>query len=128
MLATIHQWVGISIVAAFVVLMLWGAGLRIFRRPEAPVLFWGIQHYTENVLLLQTVLGLVLLVMGRRIVGEPFAWLHYFYGSLFPLIAVVGGRIAAMRREERDYVGLTWGALVAFGLTARALMSGLGYV
>lgn len=122
----LHRWIGEAIVAALVVIVLWGLVLRVLSREEAPRLFWGLQHYTENVLVLQVVLGLVLLLTGRRVVGGPLIWLHYLYGSLFPLIAIVGGRIAALRRDEREYVGLTWGAFFAFGLTLRALMTGLG--
>lgn len=120
---TVHRYVGMAIVAAFLVIGFWGLGLRLLRRAEAPVAFWGLQHYTENTLIVQTVLGIVLLIAGRRVYGN-LAWLHYFYGSLFPLIAIVGGRIAGLRRDEREYVGLTWGAFIAFGLTMRALTSG----
>jgi hypothetical protein len=72
----------------------WGVGLRLARREEAPAAMWMTQHWTENLLVLNTVLGVVMLLLGRRVVGEPLIWLHYLYGSLFPLIAVVGGRIA----------------------------------
>lgn len=123
---TLHRYIGEAIVAALAIIFLWGLVLRIMRRAEAPRALWAVQHYTENVLVLQVVLGLILLVAGRRVVGGPLIWLHYLYGSLFPLIAIVGGRIAALRREEREYVGLTWGAFFAFGLTLRALMTGLG--
>ena len=61
---------------------------------------------------------------GRRVAGE-LAFLHYFYGSLFPFVAIVGGRIAALRRDRHDYVGLAWGAFFALGLTSRALLTGL---
>ena len=66
--------------------------------------------------------------MGRRVVGDDLVFLHYLYGSLFPLVAIVGGRIASMRRDTHDYVGLAWGAFFAFGLTLRALMTGCGGV
>lgn len=123
---TVHRYVGMTIVGALVVIMVWGAALRLLRRDEAPTAFWAVQHYTENTLVLQVVLGLVLLLSGRRVAGGSLVWLHYLYGSLFPLIAMVGGRIAGMRREEREYVGLTWGAFFGVGLTLRALMTGLG--
>ena len=123
---TLHRYIGEAIVGALVVILLWGLILRLMGRPEAPRLFWGLLHYTENVLVIQVLLGIILLLGGFRVVGGPLIWLHYLYGSLFPLIAIVGGRIAALRREERDYVGLTWGAFVAVGLTLRALMTGLG--
>ena len=121
-----HRYLGAVIVVLFVVLFVWGIALRIARRDEAPAGIWAVQHWTENLLVVQTVVGLVLLFMGRRVVAEhdPVIWLHYFYGSLFPLIAVVGGRIAGLRREQREYLGITWGAFFAFGLTVRALQTG----
>lgn len=125
-MALVHRVLGAAIVLALVVLLVWGAGLRIAGRDEAPTAFWGLQHYTENVLILQVVLGVVLLLVGRRVSGGSAVWLHYLYGSLFPLIAVIGGRIVGLRRDTREYVGLTWGAFFAWGLTMRALMTGCG--
>jgi uncharacterized membrane protein len=121
-----HRYLGAVIVVLFVVLFVWGLVLRIARRDDAPAGIWGVQHWTENLLVVQTVTGIVLLLMGRRVVAEhdPVIWLHYFYGSLFPLIAVVGGRIAGLRREHREYMGITWGAFFALGLTLRALQTG----
>jgi hypothetical protein len=125
-LITVHRYLGEAIVVALAVIALFGVVLRLARREEAPRLFWGLQHYTENVLVVQVLIGLTLLVAGFRVAGGPLVWLHYLYGSLFPLIAIVGGRIAALRRDDHDYVGATWGAFFAVGLTLRALMTGLG--
>lgn len=125
-MTAIHAWLGAGLVAAFGILMVGGIALRVAGRDEAPTAFWGLQHWTENLLLAQTVLGVVFLVLGRRVEVAELAFLHYLYGSLFPLVAVVGGRIAAMRREGHDYVGLAWGAFFAFGLTLRALQTGCG--
>ena len=129
-MTSFHRYLGVVIVAMFVVLFLWGLGLRIARRVEAPNGIWALQHWTENLLVVQTVVGLVLLVLGRRVVAahDPTVWLHYLYGSLFPLIAVVGGRITGLRREEHDYMGVTWGAFFAFGLTLRGLQTGCAYI
>lgn len=128
MIAQLHGWLGLVIVLAFLVLSVWGLGLRIARRDEAPAIFRGVQHWTENLLALQTLGGVVFLLIGRRVVGDDLVFFHYLYGSLFPLIAVVGGRIAGLRREEREYVGMAWGAFFAFGLSMRALMTGCGGV
>jgi hypothetical protein len=124
-----HRYVGAVIVVLFVVLFVWGLALRVARRDEAPAGIWAAQHWTENLLVVQTVTGIVLLLMGRRVVSDhdPVIWLHYFYGSLFPLIAVVGGRIAGLRREQREYMGVTWGAFFALGLTLRALQTGCSH-
>lgn len=125
-MSTVHAWVGTAIMLTLLGLAVWGLVLRLLGRDEAPGAFWIVQHYTENVLILQVVLGIALLLIGRRVAGPALVWLHYLYGSLFPLIAIVAGRIAGLRREHRDYVGLAWGAFFAFGLTTRALMTGCG--
>lgn len=121
-----HRVLGSAIVLLFVVIAVWGLGLRLTGRRETPTALWAVQHWTENLLVVQTVIGLVLLLMGRRAPGAELPWFHYLYGSLFPLIAVVGGRLAGLRREDREYVGLVWGAFFAFGLTLRALQTGCG--
>lgn len=126
-MTTFHRYLGTIIVLLFVALMLWGLVLRLLGRTETPNAMWGAQHWTENLLVVQTVFGIVLLIMGRRVVtADPLAWLHYLYGSLFPLVAVVGGRLAAIRRETREYVGLAWGAFFAFALTLRAIQTACG--
>ncbi len=119
----IHRWLGTLIVLMFVATMVWALVLVVLRRDETPVLMRGLQHWTENLLVVQTVLGVILLLLGRRVVGPPDAWLHSLYGSLFPLVAVIGGRLAALRRERRQYVGYAWGAFFAFGLTLRAVQT-----
>lgn len=121
-----HRWLGTVIVLMFVVTMLWSVILLVLRRDETPVGIRAVQHWTENLLVVQTVFGVVLLLIGRRVVGPPDAWLHSLYGSLFPLVAVIGGRLAALRRERRQYVGLAWGAFFAFGLTLRAVQTACG--
>jgi hypothetical protein len=121
-----HRYLGAAIVVLFLVIFVWGLVLLAMRRDDAPASLWAAQHWTENLLVLQVVTGLVLLAMGRRVVGDPLIWLHYLYGSVFPLIAIVGGRIAGLRRERREYLGLAWGSFFALGLTLRALQTGCG--
>jgi hypothetical protein len=121
-----HRVLGGIIVLLFVVIVLTGLVLRVLGRRDTPALLWAVQHWTENLLVVQTIGGIVLLVMGRRAPGAELPWFHYLYGSLFPLIAVVGGRLAGLRREDREYVGLVWGGFIAFGLTLRAVQTGCG--
>ena len=125
-MTTAHRWLGTVIVLMFVVTMVWALVLVALRRDETPVGMRAMQHWTENLLIVQTVFGVVLLMLGRRVVGPPDAWLHSLYGSLFPLVAVIGGRLAALRRERRQYVGFAWGAFFAFGLTLRAVQTACG--
>jgi hypothetical protein len=121
-----HRYLGVFVVGLFLVIVLWGLALRIIGRHETPTPLWVVQHWTENLLIVQVVTGLILLVMGRRVVGEPLVWLHYLYGSLFPLVAIVGGRIAGLRREDREYLGLMWGSFFALALTLRAMQTACG--
>lgn len=121
-----HRYLGAVIVALFVVIMLWGLVLRLLGRTETPGPLWAVQHWTENLLVVQIVTGLLLLVIGRRVTGGADVWLHYLYGSLFPLVAIIGGRIAGLRREQREYVGLAWGSFFAVALTLRALQTACG--
>lgn len=121
---TVHRWIAYAVMTMLLLVLLTGVVLRLLGREESPPSLRALQHWTENVLILQIVLGTVLFIGGRRVVGE-LAFLHYFYGSLFPFIAVVGGRIAALRRDRHDYVGLAWGAFFALGLSARAMLTGL---
>jgi hypothetical protein len=125
-LTILHRWLGTVIVLLFVATMVWAVVLWSLRRDGTPTGMRALQHWTENLLIVQTVGGVALLLLGRRVVGPPDAWLHALYGSLFPLVAVVGGRLAALRRERRQYVGLAWGAFFAFGLTLRAVQTACG--
>ncbi|MDX1510326.1 MAG: hypothetical protein R3249_03180 [Nitriliruptorales bacterium] len=126
-MTSLHRLLGAAIVLALLLLAVWGVVLRLMGREQAPVAFWGAQHWLENILIVQVVTGIVLLLMGRQLTGSGLIWLHYLYGSLFPLIALVGGRLAGLRRRDAgriEYPGLIWGALIAWGLTLRALMLG----
>lgn len=122
-MSTVHLYVGWSLVIAFAVLAGYGLIARVARRPEVGRPFWGILYYTETVLVIQIVIGLILLFMGRR-VGVGFDR-HYLYGSVFPIIALIGGRLFTLRRENEDesfpYVPIAFGAFLCFGLTAQAL-------
>jgi hypothetical protein len=122
----VHRVLGTVIVSAFVLIVLWVIGLLARRIDDTPDGLRRLQHWTENLLLVQTVTGVILLVLGRRAVGTSDAWLHYLYGSVFPLVALIGGRLAALRRTRRPYVGLAWGAFFAFGLTLRAVQTACG--
>lgn len=121
-----HRYLGAVIVALFLTIMVTGAVLRVLRRDDTPTALWVTQHWTENLLVIQVITGVVLLLLGRRVIGVPLPWLHYLYGSVFPLIAIVGGRLAGLRRGEREYVGLAWGSFFAFALTLRGLQTACG--
>ncbi len=125
-MTSFHRYLGAAIVLLLLTITVWGLVLRVLRRDDPPASLWAVQHWTENLLAVQVVVGLVLLIVGRRVIGGPLVWFHYLYGSLFPLIAIIGGRIAALRRERREYVSLAWGAFIAWALTLRAVQTACG--
>jgi hypothetical protein len=120
-----HAWLGAALVLVLVSLAVWGLVLRVLGRVETPAAYLVAQHWTENVLVLQALGGVALLVMGRGVPSELFPWDHYIYGSFFPLVAVVAGRVARYRRE-REYVGIAWGAFFAAALSLQAMATGCG--
>lgn len=123
-----HAWLGLVMVGLLTSLALWGLVLRLQQRDEAPTAYRALQYWTENLLVLQMLGGVVLLFMGRRVPADLFPWDHYIYGSLFPLIALIAGRLAGLRREERDYVGMAWGAFFAAALSLQAMVTGCRFV
>lgn len=117
-----HAALGFGVVGAFLLLLLLGLLSLVLKRP-ASQWFWRLLAALQVILLLQVVVGSVLLLMGRR---QPL--LHYLYGGLFPLAAVAVAHVLARRLDdERDAARIfTVAALFGFGLTLRALATGLG--
>jgi hypothetical protein len=85
--------------------------------------YWRLLATLQVLLVLQLLAGLVLLVMGRR-----QSLLHYAYGALFPLIALVVAHVLArgMERERDALLVFVAAGFVLFGLTLRGLATGLG--
>lgn len=125
MITVIHRYVGLSIVIGLVYLAMYGVGARLLRREAVGRPFWAVLYYTETVLVIQVVVGIVLLLLGRRTGAGGFD-LHYIYGSVFPVLVLLGGRLYSLRRETRDYVPIAWAGFIAFGLTFRALQTACG--
>ncbi|HEX8100165.1 MAG TPA: hypothetical protein VF660_08190 [Actinomycetota bacterium] len=121
-MSTIHRFIGFAIVAGFLVLAFWGLIAFIVKR-DPTRWFWRLLAVLQVVLIIQLVAGLILLLTGHRRV-----LLHYAYGALFPAIVLVGAHVIARELEEP---GDAWrvfaiAAFILFGLTLRALTTGLG--
>jgi hypothetical protein len=129
--SSVHEVVGYVVVGVFAVGWLWGLGAWVVKRGPGQG-FWAwltVEHVVAGV---QAVLGLILLLLGRR----PTTWLHYVYG-IGPFVVLAIGHV--MAREIRNMApnpktGRTiqpatifaWASFICFGLTLRALMTGLG--
>ena len=116
---TVHEYIGFFIVGAFAALWIWGLGAWIVKRDPGKS-FWRLVAVVQVVVGVQVIAGVILLLLGFR---RP--WLHYAYG-LFPILLFVLAHIYARRGQWKPWVPFAWAAFFCFGLTLRALMTGLG--
>jgi uncharacterized membrane protein len=120
---TVHTLIGFAIVIGWGVLFLWGVAVWILRR-DPTQWFWRLLAVLQVLLGVQLAAGLVLLATGHRLPSL----LHLGYGAVFPTIALVVAHVLA-RSLEDDFDAhkiFAVAAFVVFGLTLRALTTGLG--
>ena len=133
----VHKYVGFAVVAVFTIGWIWGLGAWILRRGPGER-YWVWVAVAQVVAAVQAVLGIALLLLGYRVHSEGTLGgvLHYVYG-LLPLLLFVFAHVVARaghagmvgfdeRRTIRPWVPFAWAAFICFGLTSRALMTGLG--
>jgi hypothetical protein len=120
--SSIHLYVGFSIVALFGVGWVWGLGAWLAKRGPGEW-FWRWLAVVQVVAVVQAVIGIWLLVSGRVLPQT----LHLVYG-LGPLVILGIGHALARDRnfEQRPWVAFAFASFICFGLTLRALMTGLG--
>lgn len=127
-MVALHRLVGFVVVAVFTVGWVWGLVAAIARRGPGER-YWTWLTVEQVVAGLQALIGVVLLLMGRW----PTTWLHLVYGFGPLLIFVIGHALA--REVHRDgqqgppiapWVVFAAAAFISFGLSGRALMTGLG--
>jgi hypothetical protein len=120
-MARFHTLEGYVIVAGWGVLFLFGIGLFITRR-DANRVYWALLTVLQVLLVVQLLAGLILLASGGR---QPL--LHYLYGAVFPALVIGVCHVLTRGLEKPPYhLFFTIGSFFVFGLTARALMTGLG--
>lgn len=120
---TVHKVIGFVIVIAWGVLFLWGTAVWILRR-DPTAWFWRLLAVLQVLIGVQLLAGVILLVTGHDLPSL----LHLGYGVVFPTIALVVAHSLA-RSLEDDFDAhkiFTMAAFVVFGLTLRALTTGLG--
>jgi hypothetical protein len=133
--SALHRVVGFAVVAIFALGWIWGLAAAIVRRDPGDR-YWTWLAVAQVVAGLQAVLGTTLLLLGRRVEAEGAlgGLLHYVYGYLPLLLFVVGhvvaragnARAIGIDRPIRPWVPFAWVSFISFGLTLRALMTGLG--
>ena len=116
-----HAVIGFSIVGGFALLWLWGLATWMIRRgPGRP--YWWLLAFLQVTLLVQLVAGIVLLARGGSL-----GVLHYLYGVGFPVLVLVAAHwLAREAFQERPWAPFAVAGFFAFGLTLRALATGLG--
>jgi hypothetical protein len=121
-MAAVHRVVGFGIVGGFFLLLLWGGVAWLLRR-DPTAWFWHLLALLQVALIVQVAVGVALLAMGR---SQPL--LHYAYGGVFPGLVLVAAHVVARGLEDRGeaWKVFTVASLFAFGLTLRALATGLG--
>ena len=128
---------GFAVVGIFAVGWIWGLGAAISRRGPGER-YWLWLTVAQVIAGLQAILGILLLVTGGRVAGGSTLQnsLHYVYGLLPLLLFVIAHLVARAgnaslvgldpKRRVMPWVPFAWAAFICFGLTLRALMTGLG--
>lgn len=126
-MSAFHRYIGFAIPAGFVLLMLWSI-FTLFRKRAPHDWFWNLLGLLQAIIAIQVIVGAVLFVVGNRPPPQDLRFLHYFYGGLFPAIVLIAAHRVAARERWREVPWLVFGfaSFVNFGLTSRALMTGLG--
>ena len=119
----VHAVIGFAIVAGWFAMFLWGLIAFIVKREPNPW-FWRLLAVLQVLLVVQLGAGLLLLALGNRAEGL----LHYLYGVVFPAVVLVVGHVLGrgMENEEDAWKVFAVAAFFIFGLTLRALTTGLG--
>jgi hypothetical protein len=133
----VHQYVGFAVVSVLAVGWIWGLGAWIARRGPGDR-YWIWLAVAQVSIGLQAVMGITLLLLGRRVVvtGALGGVLHYVYG-LLPILLFAFAHVVARagnasmlgfdsRKRVAPWVPFAWASFICFGLTLRALMTGLG--
>jgi heme A synthase len=122
-----HRIIGYAVPAGFAVLAVW-ALVAFIRNRNPHDLFWQLLAALQVVIGVQVIIGAFLFLGGGRPLSNGPQWLHYVYGGLFPAAVLIAAHRVARSERWRQIPWAMFGfaALICFGLTFRALQTGLG--
>ena len=125
-MSKIHLFTGYVVPYGFALLALW-SGVSLVRNKPPSQWFWNLLGFLQVVLGLQVLVGVVLFLSGLAPPsGSGPVWLHYAYGGLFPAAILVWAHRFSTKHKDVAWLVFGFAALVNFGLTLRAQMTGLG--
>jgi hypothetical protein len=116
----VHLGLGWAVVVGFTLLMLGGLVAWLRKLDDAGRWFWSLLAALQVLVGLQIVGGIVLLIVGRT-----QDLLHYLYGGVFPILLLVTAHVVSRTEERPAHLNFAWASFFCFGLTLRALMTGL---
>lgn len=122
---SLHLYVGYGIPFGFLALALWSLISLIIKREPAGG-YWSLLGVLQAIIGIQFVFGAALFLVGRRPpgAGGP-VWLHYVYGAFFPALVLLVAHLRARKVPAAPWLIFGFAALICFGLTFRALQTGL---
>ena len=118
----VHKVIGFAIVGAFGIFMLWGFGAWVLKRDPGRW-YWHLLAALQVTVGVQTLAGLILVAI-YGIHAQPI--LHYAYGAVFPIIVLTIAHAMARDMERDQWKVFAVAGFICFGLTLRALTTGLG--
>jgi hypothetical protein len=124
----VHEVVGFVVVGIFAFGWVWGLIAAIARRDPGDR-YWTWLMVAQVVAGFQALLGIVLLLMGKR----PSTWLHYVYGfGPFVVLAIAHLMARDLQKTKTGtpaiapWIVFAVAGFICFGLALRGLMTGLG--
>jgi hypothetical protein len=121
----IHRYIAYSIPAGFLLLMLWSI-LVVLRNRDPGAWYWNLLGALQVIIGIQFIVGSTLFLSGHRPDSNGPQWLHYVYGAFFPGLVLVVAHHRARKNEGAPWLVFGIAAFLCFGLTFRALQTGLG--
>lgn len=127
-LTALHGYViGFTVISSWAVIMFWSLALRFTRYEETPT-FWRAVSVAQILLVIQLLVGIVLLLLGRRPGpdgGFGTLLFHLSYGILSPLVVLFVAHGIARSGRYSPHSVFAFVGLVNFGLTLRAFQVGV---
>lgn len=125
-MTAVHRFIAYGVPAAFLLLAL-ATAVGLIRNKAPGNWFWTLVGAVQVVLGIQVIVGGILFLLDNRPETSGPEWLHYVYGGLFPAALLLLAHRMGKRFEEIPWVVFGIVSFVCFGLTFRALQTGLGW-